>query len=185
MCSKPTESQAPAKRRLFLGLWPDDILRRRFHRLAEQESRGGGRQVARENFHMTLVFLGGLDETQQGRVEEKLDAIQGHSFDLTLDQLADWAGPRVRWLGCSQIPDELSELVRQIRRYLPGCDVEVDKRSFQAHVTLLRKVNFDYNVRTIEPLSWHVNRFVLAESVSTPGGVHYEVLRRWPLTDKQ
>ncbi|MCK5639549.1 MAG: RNA 2',3'-cyclic phosphodiesterase [Gammaproteobacteria bacterium] len=171
----------PVKRRLFLALWPDDILRRRLHRLAEQESRSGGRQVILENFHMTLAFLGGLDETQQVSVEEKLNTIQGQSFDLTLDQLADWAGPRVRWLGCSRIPDELTELVRQIRRGLPACGVEVEKRPFQPHVTLLRKVNFDYNVRTIEPLSWHVNSFVLAESVSMPEGVRYPILKRWPL----
>jgi 2'-5' RNA ligase len=63
-----------------------------------------------------------------------------------------------------------------------SCGVRPDDRPFQAHMTLLRKVNRPPAALTIDPIPWSVERFSLIASVPTEGGVVYRELRSWPLT---
>lgn len=170
-------------RRLFLALWPDDALRETLTALTSGLPEAArGRRTARDNLHITLVFLGSLDMARQGCVEEVCAATRGRSFSLSLDTLGWFPRPQVLWLGAGQIPAALRELVRDLNEGLPACGHVPETREYRAHITLARKVKRGpRQPQPMEAISWTVDRFVLVESVPEPSGVHYEVLRSWRL----
>jgi 2'-5' RNA ligase len=63
------------------------------------------------------------------------------------------------------------------------CGFERDRRPFQAHITLARKVPKMPGRLAIEPLQWPVERFVLVASELGPGGATYTTVGEWRLTD--
>lgn len=174
--------QEAQRQRLFFALWPDDGVRDRLHALAPQAIRGSAaRRVSRENLHVTLVFLGSVDANTRDCVERVACGIQGRPFTLTLDRLGYWPKPRILWAGSTGLPEPLVLLVDALKTAVAACDLEPEKRTYRAHVTLARKVTKDLESGDIDPIDWYVNRFVLVESWTRPSGVSYKVLRSWDL----
>lgn len=166
------------RKRLFFALWPDAEVRRQLAQAARHWSR---HPVPEANLHMTLAFLGGCTEQQQDCLYRVAPGVHGEPFELQLDFLGHWERPRTRWLGTSQIPDALLQLEADLRLALEPCEVKLEERHFVPHVTLSRKEKTPHTQAGLEAIHWRVQDFVLAESVSTPDGVRYDVLRRWPL----
>lgn len=186
MPSDRNESPAGEKKvqRLFLALWPNEELRKHIKRNSKSLLRhGGGRPVALHNIHITLVFLGNVDQQQQACVEQVADGVQCPVFDLRLDKAGHWARPRVLWLGCEETPESLKQLVANLYQGIRHCGIQLDSRPYQAHLTLMRKVNRPPTDLTIEPVDWSLDRFVLVKSTTHPEGVKYEVIREWLLLD--
>ena len=79
-------------RRLFVALWPDAKVRHELTMLqARPEIRAaGGRTVPAKNIHMTLRFLGDVDASQQGELEERLAEFVFEPVTLTLDRVGYW-----------------------------------------------------------------------------------------------
>lgn len=184
MSSGSDESSVGEKKvqRLFLALWPDDELRKHIKRNSKSLLRhGGGRPVALENIHITLVFLGNVDQQQQACIEQVADSVQCPIFELRLDKAGHWPRPRVLWLGCEETPGALKKLVADLYQGIRRCGLELDSRPYQAHLTLMRKVNKPPADLTVEPVAWPLDRFVLVKSTTHAEGVKYEVIREWPL----
>ena len=81
-------SSGSETRRLFLALWPDDGLRETLTALTNGLPEAAqGRRAARDNLHVTLVFLGSLDSARQRCVEEVCAATRGRTFGLALNTL--------------------------------------------------------------------------------------------------
>ncbi|MGD8615713.1 MAG: RNA 2',3'-cyclic phosphodiesterase [Gammaproteobacteria bacterium] len=173
-------SQHRDTQRLFFALWPDAGIRRR---LAEMALRCSPRPVAESNLHMTLVFLGERAAQERACFSAAAAGIKSAQFTLTLDFLGGRARSGIQWLGSSQIPQALTELVGSLIDALQPCGFEAETRRFLAHVTLSRKVRKPRVEKVVEPLIWPVDSFVLVESVPESGGVRYEVLERWPLAE--
>lgn len=175
----------PDKRqRLFFALWPDEALRRQLKkRLSEQAFRSsGGRTVPPENFHITLRYLGSLSGEERQCVEHVADSVREAGFQLVLDRVGYWRGPRVAWLGASISPPALYNLVKQLESGLVSCGLEPESRPCQPHLTFLRKAQPRALPVELPPVTWPVNHFVLVRSVTLPEGVHYEVVRSWNLS---
>ncbi len=175
----------PDKRqRLFFAMWPDEALRRRLKQLlAEKPFQAvGGRSVPPENFHITLRYLGSLSESKRQCVERVADNIHADKFQLVLDQAGYWRGPGVAWLGASETPPILLNLVKELETSLEACGLEPESRPYQPHLTFLRKARPEALPSTITPILWQVERFVLVHSVTLPEGVHYEIVRSWNLS---
>ena len=174
--------EAAAARRLFFALWPDDALRREMGRLlGKAVGRDGGRPVPAENLHNTLKFLGSVTPEQLTCIRQVAEGVRAGPFTLSLDRLGHFPRPRVIWLGASQLPAALRELVQQLERGLAGCGFPTERRPYQAHVTLMRKARQPPREETCQPLSWQVADFVLVESQTLPSGAEYQVIGRWPL----
>ena len=169
-------SDTTATRRLFFAVWPDAAVRRRLAQAAQRWTR---QPVPAANLHMTLAFLGACSGQQQDCLCDAAGTVRGEPFALQLDYLGNWS--RTQWLGTSHIPDALLQLVDNLRLALVPCGVSIEKRHFVPHVTLSRKEKNPQTQAGLEAIHWPVDSFVLAESVSTPDGVRYDVLRRWPL----
>jgi 2'-5' RNA ligase len=61
------------------------------------------------------------------------------------------------------------------------CGFVPERRSFNPHVTIARKLALAPQQIEFEPISWKVDRFVLVESISIPCGVQYQVIDEYPL----
>jgi len=168
--------------RLFFALWPDPASRRALVRATRAAVRhSGGRPVAEDNLHLTLVFLGGVDAPGRGCCEAAADALRAPAFTLTLDTLGHWPRARVLWAGCTQVPPPLAALAASLAAALVPCGYRPEPRPFRPHVTLARKVACWKGGARADPVSWPVRELCLAASVTDPAGARYRVLRRWPL----
>ena len=166
-------------RRLFLALWPEDVERRQLAQLAASVA---GRQRVRDaNLHLTLVFLGPTDATRLAAYEAALADLPVPALELVLDRYGYWPMPRILWLGSSQTPSELYELVADLHRRLRGCGFVPERRAFQAHMTLARKFPGPAPEHLpAVPIRWSIGEVVLIESLLGKHGSEYRVLQRWP-----
>jgi len=173
MSHHPTE-------RLFFALWPNSIIRQAINEQSHPVIQGiHGKIVPSENWHITLAFLGAVDQSMKDCIQQVATAIQIHPFTLSLDQLGYWSKSRILWLGASQTPEPLMELVNSFNTNLPHCGYCPEKRPFRVHLTLMRKASPVKTLLSITPIIWTVEDFCLIRSVIQPNGAIYEVIARW------
>ncbi len=178
------EKKAPAARRLFFALCPDDALRARLkQQLRKVLPRGAGRAVPVDNLHITLVFLGQVEMPVTDCIVAAGDAVRCPPFRLELGRLDYWSRPRILWLGPRHTPPQLFTLVGGLRQHLQPCGIPLDPRPYQAHMTVMRKVGRAPAVGETPPLAWDVTDFSLMESVSGARGVRYHALHSWALRE--
>ena len=169
--------------RLFFALWPPASVRDRLAHLSRSLPLGKAKPVPAENLHITLAFLGSADEGQRACLESLAEGIQVPPFCLALDQLGHFPRPQVLWVGCSQEPEPVFELVGELKRRLPECGFEPETRPYRTHLTLARKVRRPrLEEKHVDPIVWPVEDFCLVASETLPQGAQYAVLRRWPLS---
>jgi 2'-5' RNA ligase len=171
---------ASETRRLFFALWPDEGVRARLEALRDGFSLG--RPIAGRNLHLTLAFLGELDEAAQRCVLEAAARLTPQPFTLCLDEMGWFRRPQVLWVGASQTPAPLAGLVARLNEGLQACGFPPETRPYSAHVTLARKVHRGPpKAQAIPPVEWRVEEFVLVESILGQRGAEYQPLRRWPM----
>lgn len=166
-------------KRLFFALWPDDETREKINTL-NQSIDEGGRKLAAENLHITLVFLGNVDDDIAAAVQSEAAEIQGSPITLQFDELTYWHRPRVLCLTCRRQPKNIYMLVNALTNMVSRHLGELEKRHYRAHITLVRKARRRPRIN-FEPIRVHADSFALLESVSTEQGVQYNVLETWPL----
>lgn len=171
---------APRARRLFFALWPEPALREALWQQArEQLQRCGGRLVPQDNLHLTLAFLGHVDEVQQAVLVAAARTLPAPRCDLLLDRYGWFESAQVLWLGCSQTPAPLLALASALAGQARAAGLRIDPRPFHPHVTLARKPRNLPDLAPPRPLAWSVDGFVLAESLSGPADSRYAVLERF------
>jgi 2'-5' RNA ligase len=184
-----TAEAGTVRRRLFLALYPTSAERRclldSVAKLSPELLADRVRPVPVENLHMTLVFLGGVDQQVQDCVERVASAIDRPAVTVALDRLGYWPRKRMLWAipDPAAVPGELPGLVAALRDGLAGCDVTLEQRDYRPHVTLARQFGHAPRVGHFAPVEWRFGQFALMQSVSTPAGVRYPVLRTWPLRE--
>ncbi|MCC7483517.1 MAG: RNA 2',3'-cyclic phosphodiesterase [Burkholderiales bacterium] len=168
--------------RLFFAAWPPPEVQARLHAVAVSARREcGGRAVARENIHLTLVFLG---EVERGRLEDIAAAtagVTGAGCDLVVDRLDYWRHNGIVWAAADSCPDALAGLVERLAAALRGAGFRPEGRRYVPHVTLLRNARRAPAASAFPALVWPVREFVLFESRPRERGRAYEVLMRWRL----
>jgi 2'-5' RNA ligase len=124
--------------RLFVALdLPDDV-----KQSLEPLTRGLGdvRWLGPEQQHLTLRFIGELDNGRMYDIAEALSLVAGVPFELRLKGLGHFpprGEPRVLWVGVEKNA-ELAGLKRRIDRALAQSGLPPDERKFAPHVTLAR-----------------------------------------------
>ncbi|MBI2218086.1 MAG: RNA 2',3'-cyclic phosphodiesterase [Candidatus Rokubacteria bacterium] len=104
---------------------------------------GGVGWIAAENLHLTLKFLGRVDEARLGEIRAALDrAVAGAApFELRIEGLGAFpttTRPRVIWAGVADGGRALGELAARVDAELAGVGFEREARAYSAHVTLGR-----------------------------------------------
>ena len=161
--------------RLFFALWPDAGSVERLRAMADALApRLGGRAVPRDNIHLTLAFLGDLDDERAALAASV--PIVAPAFTLALDRLGSFRRARVAWAGCARAPAALAELESGLSARLRELGFVLEDRAFTPHVTLLRKIERPLPAEAVEAVRWEVEEVTL---VASRAG-RYEVVKRWP-----
>ena len=140
-----------------------------------------GRKVSQHHWHITLAFLGNVTDDMYECVQQQAGQVSGQSFDLTLDTVGHWSRPKVTWLGCYDMHEEMQSLVAALNSELNQCGYEPEYKDFKPHMTLMRKVTRKPKDFLFEPVPWHINQFVLIESLVDNTGSRYNVIGEWAL----
>ena len=174
---------AQDKQRLFLALWPPEVVQATLGERARQAvGRRRGRILPAANLHITLAFLGDTAPADGACYELMADTLVGlPAFDLTLDRLVGHRRRGMLWAAPTEMPSELAELARLTGEVLRPCGRVPESRPFRAHVTLARKVTDLEAEAAMAPVTWPVTQLALVASHRTPKGAEYRTLRRWPL----
>ena len=103
----------------------------------------GGRFTERDNYHLTLKFIGEADEEQLERLRRSLDSmVEGEEpFRLRLSELGQFprGGRTILWIGVEESP-ELKALFNKLERALGMIGISSEERPFTPHLTLGRQV---------------------------------------------
>lgn len=124
--------------RLFVALALPDHVRAALSGL--RRGFPGARWVAEENFHLTLRFIGEVDNRAMDDIAEELDRVREPGFDLELDGFGSFETKgKVRALWARILASEdLNHLQRKIDTALDAVGVARETRRFKPHVTLAR-----------------------------------------------
>lgn len=124
--------------RLFIALdLPEDV-KRSLEPL--ETGLGDVRWLGAEQQHLTLRFLGQLDNGRMREVADALALVPGVPFELRLKGIGHFpprGEPRVLWVGVERSL-ELDRLKRRIDRVLDDAGLAADPRKFAPHVTIAR-----------------------------------------------
>lgn len=169
--------------RLFFALWPGEEVRQAMVRATRKALRAsGGRPVPPENLHVTLAFLGSVDEAAVAGIRAAAARVRAEPFCLTLDTISLRRKSRLVWLAPTEQPAALTGLHSALWDALEPEGFQRERRAFRAHLTMVRKVSRPGRMDLEGTVAWPVEDFVLVRSVTHSRGAHYEVIDRWALT---
>jgi 2'-5' RNA ligase len=174
--------------RLFTGLEiPDDI------RESLSMLRGGlpgARWIDPENYHLTLRFIGDVDDALAHEVASLLGMVSRPALELRLDGLSSFGGRRPRAVVATLAQTAaLMELQAEHERLMQRVGLDPEGRKYTPHVTLARlRGSSSFEVAGYlsarAAFRWppfSVSRFVLFSSRASVGGGPYVVEAAYPL----
>ncbi|MEA1649731.1 RNA 2',3'-cyclic phosphodiesterase [Nitrospirillum sp. BR 11164] len=176
--------------RLFVGLEMPEAVRDALSRLTG--GLPGARWVPPENYHLTLRFIGEVDEGVAQDIDEALDLVVAPAFTLALDGLGQFGKgekSRVLWAGVRAEP-ALDHLQAKVESAVVRAGLAAETRKFSPHVTLATLGRETPASRVGRLMEEHglfqagpfpVDRFVLYESVLGRQGSTYHAVRHYPL----
>ena len=146
--------------------------------------------VKSDNIHLTLKFLGNVEEEKIKTICHKLREVTNDfsSFETEMGKLGTFpslSNPRVIWTGISKNADKISKLQQRIEETLMALGFERETRPFHAHLTLGRvksKKNINKLIEKLESLTLPqfaplaVDRIILFQSILKPTGAEYTAL---------
>ncbi len=149
--------------------------------------------VKKDNFHITLRFLGDIEGKDVDRIKEFMrEFVKGHGkFKINFYEIGVFPGlkrPRVLWVG-GDYPEALKSLYTEFSLQFEKMGFPEDK-PFLPHVTLgrikyLNKSEKESFTREIESISFECEDIVesieLMKSQLAPGGSIYTVLESFQL----
>ncbi|HON19243.1 MAG TPA: RNA 2',3'-cyclic phosphodiesterase [Salinivirgaceae bacterium] len=147
-------------------------------------------------FHLTLAFLGEIEEPNSSLIKENLKKIAGQqsAFEIEVNGFGYFGSiqqPKVLWVGI--IPnDKLSGLQSKISVELKQLGIQIEERQFHPHITLGRaKSNVD--VQKLKTLvseyscfkfqNSYVKEIIFYESMLRPQGPIYKPIETFSLLD--
>lgn len=159
-----------------------------------RELLGTGRWVPRENWHLTVKFLGRTWPRLMSFVKMACRDVGGSMdpFDVTLSGLGVFPGPgraRVLWAGLDDPAGSLAEIAAQLDAGLSS-EFAPEKRAFTPHLTVarfnppipMREHAESLAATSIGAPSFVVDRLVMYRSHLSPRGARYEALEHFPLS---
>ncbi len=176
--------------RLFVGIALPPELKLRLSLLASGLS--GARWVDAGNYHVTLRFIGEVDEGMAADIDDALISVKVRNFPIALVGLGSFGEGRRRhalWVGV-QHSEQLQRLYGKIDHALTRIGLKPEGRRYMPHVTLARLKdtapadlerfvtgNADFRA---EPFM--ADRFMLVASYLTRSGAIYEDAAEYALT---
>lgn len=175
--------------RLFIAIdLPDD---RRNGLLDLHDDELPARWNPPDQYHLTLRFLGDVDDAETGRLQEQLSLIDHPPFSIEgqgLNVFPSIRKPRVLVARIDEAPG-LVALYGLVSSVASDLGFDPQRKPFNPHVTVARLKNAtpravrsylkEHSGFEIEP--FRVDEFFLYASRLTPDGALHDVLQRYPL----
>ena len=149
-----------------------------------------GNFTYKDNFHLTLHFVGEADRKDVFLLKEVLylTAAKSRPFTLTFDQLGTFSrgNKNIVWLGIKNSP-ELIKLHKTLERNLFEQGFPMEKRNLSPHITLAREAELYVPVHVLkqkltpEPIEVNVSSITLFESKREGSKLVYKPIMRQQL----
>ena len=151
--------------------------------------------VAPENIHLTLKFLGEVDEKKIEKIIQALEetAKDSQPFSIRLCALGAFPKinfPRVIWVGIDAGDEKTKNIAFVLEEKLQKLGIPKEKRPFSSHITIGRVrsgINREKLVKELdilqgkgllqENLEFLATKITLFKSTLTPKGPIYEILK--------
>jgi 2'-5' RNA ligase len=164
--------------RLFFALWPDAMLRERIAEVAAAlRLEATARRVPRENYHVTLAFMGEVASAELAALRQLGRSRRAYASEIRFDAFEYWGGAQAIVAVARHAPPALGELANELR----SRNVEP---ALRLHVTLARKVAQAPVPQAMSPFEWNARSFSLVRSDTSLAHSFYTVVDTWPLLDK-
>lgn len=151
----------------------------------------GARWIDAENYHLTLRFIGDVDDMIANEVASMLDLVRRRAFDLHFEGLAAFGGRRPRAVVAMVAPEpHLLDVQAEQERLMQRIGLEPEGRKYTPHVTLARLrssssrdvANYLAARGLFRTPSFRVSRVLLFSSRDSVGGGPYVVEASYPLS---
>jgi 2'-5' RNA ligase len=162
---------------LFFALWPDDRQRDRMRDFIAPVARlVDGRAVERREWHITLVYIGDIEERFIPELQAAARTIKFEPFKLRLDRMEFWPRPRIAAMVPPRVPTELEKLVEDLSGIVFAAGVETQQRIYRPHVTVVRNARTFETERLPQSASTDWSSFELLEVIQERGVTTYRPL---------
>jgi 2'-5' RNA ligase len=99
----------------------------------------GARWIDPENYHVTLRFIGDVDDVIAHEVASMLGRVRREAFELRVDDLKSFGGRRPRAIVATLAAEQaLMELQAEHERLMQRVGLEPEGRKYTPHVSLAR-----------------------------------------------
>ncbi len=149
--------------------------------------------VARNNIHLTLRFLGDINDTQSKAITQILNEIAAQTRVFTMDLSGIGAfpsviSPRVIWIGIAADNQEIKKIAQLLEPRIQTVGIAAEKKEFNAHITLgrvrsdLNRVHLTNAIKELQACpeaakqAVAITTITLIQSTLTPRGPIYETL---------
>lgn len=150
-------------------------------------AQAGGRAIQPADMHVTLCFLGSVDETRIEALCTGAAGVRAAALTLTFDRIEFWGESKVLVAAAQANPPGLA-LANSLQRCASELGLAPDRKPWRPHLTLARSVRPKFPAAQFQadralpgPLRLTVNRFFLAESLPGAPALRYRQLANWPL----
>jgi 2'-5' RNA ligase len=150
----------------------------------------GARWIEPEDYHLTLRFIGDIDDRLARELEDELAETGRGPIPVALTGLGSFGGDKPHSIyAAAEVSRELSELAAAHDRIMRRMGLAPDSRKFTPHVTIARMRNgspldvADYfaSKGRFARIAFRADQFVLYSARAAVGGGPYVVEAAYPL----
>jgi len=182
--------------RAFIAIELPQQIKDALGNLQEQLKKSGAdvKWVSLENIHLTLKFLGEVDDKKLEKIIEIIDGAvkDKNTFHISISSLGAFPKinyPRVIWVGIDKGDCKTKEIAKELEEKNEKIGFPRENRAFSSHITIgrtrstLNREGLVQELRKLENnlgdknLEFVVTKITLFKSTLTPGGPIYEALK--------
>jgi 2'-5' RNA ligase len=137
-------------RRVFFAFWPSVPLCRQLAASAAPVlERIEGRRLSAEDWHVTVCFIGSVNDALLTTLQASAAALTADPFSLRFDRVEYWSEARVIAATAPEVPASAAALASALFAMARSLGLAPDEKPLRPHLTLMRGVN---------PLAWRMNQ---------------------------
>ena len=166
-----------ATKTLFFALWPDNRQRDRMRDfISPVVKQVEGRPTDRREWHITLCYLGDIDEKHIPQLIAAAKQIEFEPLRIRLDRMEFWPRPKIAAMVPPRVPPDLEKLVGELNSLAMTIGVLPHERVYRPHVTVVRNARPFETERLAQSAVTEWSSFELLESVRERGAATYRPL---------
>ena len=161
--------------RLFIAIDLPEKIKKDIKGIQEQLPEFKGKKTEFENLHLTLKFLGEVDEKTFGEIKKRLKGIKMNAFEAEINSIGIFSD-RIIWLGINNCLELQKEIDKRLERLF-----EHEKR-FMGHLTIASARNIgdkriffgQLKKMKLLKMKFRIDKFILKKSTLTEQKPIYE-----------